>query len=167
TGRAAARRGDRAPARSRPWPFHVTRPRSRPPDGKHSGCLLERLDELVLRHLRAPGDLGFPRALFELGTRQRAEAAVRSMPRATLARLAAAARAVDARPECREQIGRLLLGDGCGRSDLLALLLRLDHLEQRLAVGVVVLLGLPRARERLDQLGRHVELALRDLGRLG
>jgi hypothetical protein len=48
-----------------------------------------------------------------------------------------------------------------------ALALPLDDLEQRVAVGVLVLLELEGRRERVDQLLRHLELLLRDACLLG
>jgi hypothetical protein len=57
-----------------------------------------------------------------------------------------------------DDLGRLL-DQGRG-DDLLAGRLLLDDLEELLAVGVGVLLGLEVARQRLDELPRHVELLL-------
>ena len=62
-------------------------------------------------------------------------------------------------------LGRLGLVGGRA-DDLLARGLVLEHLEQLLAVLVAVLVGLEVGGERLDQLLRHVELALLGLRRL-
>ena len=61
-----------------------------------------------------------------------------------------------------EHLGRLL-GRG-RRDDLLARGLALDQREHLFAVLVVVLLGIELARERVDELARHLELALARLG---
>ena len=60
-----------------------------------------------------------------------------------------------------EILGRLGLRGHRDR-DLLALSLRLDHLEHPLPVRVPVPLRLPRPREAVDQVGGHPELLLAD-----
>ena len=72
---------------------------------------------------------------------------------------------VEARLERRHQVGNLLLLLVGRRlhGDLLAGRLALDEVEDLLAVGVVVLVGLERSRERLDELLGDVELALGDV----
>ena len=62
---------------------------------------------------------------------------------------------------------RLVLVGGRLDGDLLALRLALDEREDLLAVGVLVLLELERARQRVDELLGDVELARVDLDVLG
>src|SRR5262249_11380897 len=120
-------------------------------------------DELLLRHLGAARDTGIARPLVELGLAQGVEVSVRGVP-VPGGRLALAASGrLDARPQSRQQVGRLLLLDLRCAVNLLAFPLRLDHLEKRVAVGVLVLLGLPLAGEALDQLRGHLQLVARDL----
>src|SRR4051812_40841357 len=66
-----------------------------------------------------------------------------------------------ARLERRHQVVRIVRGLAALRQRLhLALRLRLDVLEQPLAVGVLELLRLELVLERVDELARHVELGL-------
>src|SRR5438034_11701834 len=93
----------------------------------------QRLDQLVLRHLRAAGNLRLARALVELRPRK-----IRQIgPRA-----AATAGRLDARAERLEQVGRRLLLGLRGTTDLFAGSLRPADLAQGVPVRVLVLLGL-------------------------
>ena len=84
----------------------------------------------------------------------------------SLARRRRSSGALEARFERGHQVEHLgrRLGLGLG-DDLLAGRLLVDELEELLAVLVVVLLRLEVAGERLDELGRHRELALADARR--
>src|SRR6185295_17637188 len=118
---------------------------------------LERRGELALRHLRAAADAGLAGAALQLVAAQVAERPV-PPPR----RPAAPAVRLDALAQRLEQVGRLLPALGLGLGvHVLAPPLPVDHVEQRLAVGVLVLLGLERAAEAVDQVEGDRELLLR------
>ena len=73
---------------------------------------------------------------------------------------------LEAGPERGHKISRLLfLGLRCN-VDLFALTFGLDHLAERVAIGVFVLLGLPVAGKVVDELLRHFQLALLDANQL-
>src|SRR5436190_3255532 len=129
------------------------------------------LRELLLRHLRAPRDVLRLRELLQLLLREPREVAVgRPLPAVSAAAVPrgppAALDALEALAERLHEVGRFLLLRLRDGVHLVALLLPLDDLEQRIVVGVLVRLGPPLAGEALDEAQRHVELTLRDARQL-
>src|SRR4051794_33177456 len=117
-----------------------------------SGGRAERFDQLRFGHLGSALDLGLARSLFKVALRQlvkalraRAVGATTRPRRPTLLLVG-----LEAGPERGHKISRLLfLGLRC-HVDLFALTLGLDHLAERVAIGVFVLLGLPIAGKVVD-----------------
>src|SRR5438270_10568549 len=105
-----------------------------------SGGGAERFDQLLLGHLGTALDLGLPRSLFKLALRQLVKAlraraiGATTRPRRPTPLLVG----LEAGPERGHQISRLLFLGLRSKMDLLALTLGLDHLAERVAIGVFV-----------------------------
>src|SRR4051794_3525430 len=141
-----------------------------------AGSARQRLDELVPRHRRPAGHVLLLRPLVQLVAAELLEALAVAVAIAAVATAVGVAVEALTRPRTFERLLQrghdvrrrpALVARGLRRDDLPALALALDHLEQPLAIAVLVLLGIPVARERLDQRDRRVELRLGRLAPAG